>query len=137
MPYAKKRSAANRRARFHPSDLLCRDRTRRASLFAGTAIDAGIGIDDVRRIAGIDRADRASVRTCAAGNAGVRNLMCHNRTSILKSCHHYIINIYLILALLYKTFSTFIKEYKTKIDLYQSYTYSNLFHMFLFLFHYL
>ena len=52
--------------------------TNGAHICAGTAIDAGIRVDDVLAVAFRDGANGAAFCTGTAGNAIVRNLICHN-----------------------------------------------------------
>ena len=57
--------------------LFCRDSAGRAAILASAAVDADIGIDDIRRIAGSDRIHGASIGAGAAGDAGVGDLVSH------------------------------------------------------------
>lgn len=54
-----------------------RNRADRADGLAGTAIDAGGSVNVVLCIARRNRADGALALTRSAGNAGIRNLICH------------------------------------------------------------
>ena len=57
--------------------LLSLDRADGAAVFAGAAIDARSGVNDVRRVAGSDRVYGAGIGAGAAGNALVRNYVSH------------------------------------------------------------
>ena len=59
------------------TSLLRLDRADGASVFAGAAVDAGIGIDDVLRATGSDRVDGAGICACAAGDAFIGNYVSH------------------------------------------------------------
>ena len=54
-----------------------------AGIRAGAALDAGIRVDRVFSVALGNRSDRAFRRARAAGDALIRNLICHNEPSIL------------------------------------------------------
>ena len=70
--------------------LFCRDSAGRAAILASAAVDADIGIDDIRRIAGSDRIHGASIGAGAAGDAGVGDLVSHLDYLPSKSYWYYI-----------------------------------------------
>ena len=60
-----------------PSNLCLVRRSYRAGAGAGAAIDAGIRVDDILAVAFRDCGNRAIRFAGAAGNALVRNYICH------------------------------------------------------------
>ena len=73
---------ARQPALLFPSGLFRRNCSDGASVLARAAIDADVGIDDVRRISGSDRAYGTGIRARAAGYASIRNGMSHNAPPI-------------------------------------------------------
>ncbi len=61
----------------HLLKLLSRDSAHRAGIFAGTAVDAGVSVDNIFAVALSNSADRTCCSTCAAGNAIVINNVSH------------------------------------------------------------
>ena len=61
--------------------LLGSDRTGGAGLFAGAAVDARAGINDVLSVALGNRGNGAGLCTRAAANASITNRMSHDGTS--------------------------------------------------------